>query len=116
MLVGHCVLSVTMVVTSDNMVEWRCVSTALGAPSVMTSGMTEMPVCCADRWDTLHMVDCTTDSVTQSDNYVRTPLLPYIVHAIFPQTIAMIQSKKELIQLIPPLDTNTNCLHKTDGL
>ena len=53
---------------------------------------------------------------TQSDNYVRTPLLPYIVHAIFPQTIAMIQSEKELIQLIPTLDMNTNCLHKTDGL
>ena len=29
---------------------------ALGAPSVMTSGTTEMPVWCADNWDTPHMV------------------------------------------------------------
>ena len=29
---------------------------ALGAPSVMTSGTTEMPVWCADSWDTPHMV------------------------------------------------------------
>ena len=29
---------------------------AVGAPSVMTSGTTEMPVWCADSWDTLHMV------------------------------------------------------------
>ena len=28
----------------------------LGAPSVMTSGTTEMPVWCADSWDTPHMV------------------------------------------------------------
>ena len=35
---------------------WRCVSTALGGPSVMTSGTTEMPVWCADSWDTPHMV------------------------------------------------------------
>ena len=38
------------------MVEWRCVSMALGEPSVMTSGTTEMPVWCADSWDTPHMV------------------------------------------------------------
>ena len=36
--------------------EWRCVSMALGAPSVMISGTTEMPVCCADSWDTPPMV------------------------------------------------------------
>ena len=36
--------------------EWRCVSMALGVPSVMTSGTTEMPVWCADSWDTPHMV------------------------------------------------------------
>ena len=30
----------------------------LGAPSVMTSGMTEMPVWCADSWDTRLMVCC----------------------------------------------------------
>ena len=36
--------------------EWRCVSMALGAPSVMTSGTIEMPVWCADSWDTPHMV------------------------------------------------------------
>ena len=35
---------------------WRCVSTALGAPSVMASGTTEMPVWCADNWDTPLMV------------------------------------------------------------
>ena len=29
---------------------------ALGAPSVMTSGTTEMLVWCADNWDTLLMV------------------------------------------------------------
>ena len=29
---------------------------ALGAPSVMISGTTEMPVWCADNWDTPHMV------------------------------------------------------------
>ena len=29
---------------------------ALGAPSVMISGTTEMPVWCADSWDTPHMV------------------------------------------------------------
>ena len=28
----------------------------LGAPSVMTSGTTEMPVWSADNWDTPHMV------------------------------------------------------------
>ena len=38
------------------MEEWRCVSTALGAPSVMISGTIEMPVWCADNWDTPHMV------------------------------------------------------------
>ena len=37
-------------------------------------------------------------------------------HAIFPQTIAMIHSEIELMQLIPTLDMNTTCLHKTDGL
>ena len=37
-------------------VEWRCVSMALGAPSVMTSGTTEMLVWCADSWDTPHTV------------------------------------------------------------
>ena len=31
---------------------------ALGAPSVMTSGTTEMPVWCADSWDSHHMVGC----------------------------------------------------------
>ena len=36
--------------------EWRCVSMALGAPSVMISGTIEMPVWCADSWDTHHMV------------------------------------------------------------
>ena len=30
----------------------------LGAPSVMTSGTTEMPVWYADSWDTHHMVGC----------------------------------------------------------
>ena len=29
---------------------------ARGVPSVMTSGTTEMPVWCADSWDTPHMV------------------------------------------------------------
>ena len=69
MLVEYCVLSVgydmvvcsrclsvMVAVTSDDMVVWRCASMALGAPSVMTSGTTEMPVWCADNWDTPHMV------------------------------------------------------------
>ena len=30
----------------------------IGAQSVMTSGTTEMPVWCADNWDTPHMVCC----------------------------------------------------------
>ena len=38
------------------MEECRFVSTALGAPSVVISGTTEMPVWCADSWDTPHMV------------------------------------------------------------
>ena len=37
-------------------VVWRYVWMALGAPSVMTFGTTEMPVWCADTWDTPHLV------------------------------------------------------------
>ena len=44
--------------------EWRCVSMALGAPSVMTSGTTKMPVWCADSWDTPHMVCLYTTTQT----------------------------------------------------
>ena len=36
--------------------ELRCVSMALGEPSVMTSGITVMPVWYADNLDSLHMV------------------------------------------------------------
>ena len=43
-------------VTLSDLEGWRCVSMALGGPSVMTSGTTEMPVWCADSWDTPHMV------------------------------------------------------------
>ena len=42
---------------------------ALGVPSVMTSGTTEMPVWCADNWDTLHMVYlCSVLHVGNSDS------------------------------------------------
>jgi len=36
--------------------ELRCVLMALGEPSVMTSGITVMPVWYADNLDTLHLV------------------------------------------------------------
>ena len=36
----------------------KCVSMVLGAPFVMTSGTTVMPVWCVASWDTLHMVSC----------------------------------------------------------
>ena len=35
---------------------WSCVKMVLGEPSVMTSGTTEMPVWCADNWDSRHTV------------------------------------------------------------
>ena len=43
-------------VTLSDLEGWRCVSTALGGPSVMTFGTTETQVWCADSWDTPHTV------------------------------------------------------------
>jgi len=36
----------------------KCVSMVLGAPSVMISGTTLMPVWCVGSWDSPHMVGC----------------------------------------------------------
>ena len=56
MLVAHCALSLMVVVTSGHMEELSCVSMVVGGPSVLTFGMTQMLVWCADSWNTPLMV------------------------------------------------------------
>ena len=50
------VFSLLEIVGIETLAELRCVSMALGEPSVMTFGTTMMPVWYADNLDTLHMV------------------------------------------------------------
>ena len=49
---------VWLVLAVTDMEGLKCVSIALGEPSVMTFGTTVMPVWCVGSWDTLHMVSC----------------------------------------------------------
>ena len=52
----QCGVQTARILPITGMGRWRYVSMTLGVPSVMTSGTTEMPVWCADSWDTPHMV------------------------------------------------------------
>jgi len=49
---------VCLVLVVTDMEGLKCVSMVLGAPFVMISGATLMPVWCVDSWDSPHMVGC----------------------------------------------------------
>ena len=87
------------------MVEWRCVSMALGAPSVMISGTTEMPVWCADNWDTLHMV-CCGENLSIKTSYISSI---YIV--IWNSNLMYVEHFQWILLFVNHMSRQQSCTH-----